>query len=433
MKLITIFRTEFRSAIAIIVLVLVLTSVVLFVSILSASSEATNNESSAQIYKIGVSLELFANGLNDPVGIANAGLNDDRIFVLERSGIIRIVRANGSVDATPFMTITDRVDDSGGEMGLLGLTFDPDYANNGLFYVNYTSSLSGTRQTRISRFQVTAAPDIADRDSEEIILTLNQPAQNHNAGAIRFGPDDYLYIPLGDTGANSAFAQDMTTIAGKVSRINVRTNTGSSPDCSGVGTGNYKVPTDNPFIDGAGSNCDEIWAIGLRNPWQSSFDHLTGDFYIGDVGPNTWEEIDMQPANSTGGENYGWRCYEGNHEFNSSGCGPASDYDFPIFEYNHDPGGCAVVGGYVYRGSQFPDMYGRYFLTDYCSGFIWDLVPDGKNGWIDTRHTTNIFGFSAFGETSAGELLLANRNNGNIYRLQAEVEFTNFLPLILRQ
>lgn len=433
MKPATSFRTESRPAIGLAVLILVLTTVILLVSNLSASSEAVNNESAAQTDKIIVSLALYATGLKDPVGIANAGPNDDRLFVLERSGIIRIVRANGSVDATPFMTITDRVDDTGGEMGLLGLAFDPEYADNGTFYVNYTSSLSGTRQTRISRFVATADPDIADRDSEEIILTLDQPAHNHNAGAISFGPDNYLYIPLGDTGANAAFAQDMTTIAGKVSRIDVRTNAGSPSDCSGVGTGDYKVPADNPLVDGAGSTCDEIWAIGLRNPWQSSFDRQTGDFYIGDVGPNTWEEIDRQPADSTGGENYGWPCYEGNHEYNLSGCGPAGDYDFPVFEYNHDPGGCAVVGGYVYRGSQFPAMVGRYLLTDYCSGFIWDLAPDGNGGWITSRHATNIFGFSAFGETSTGELLLANRSNGNLYQLRAEVAISRFLPLILKQ
>lgn len=459
MKLMTFPGIANRSTIVMMVLMLVLTSLALFISDLSAASVATDDESRAARNgaiadgvvttegartdgvsedavtsdEITVSLELFASGLNDPVGVTNAGSNDDRLFVLERQGNIRIVQANGSVEATPFMTLTDRVDAAGGEMGLLGLAFDPDYASTGSFYVNYTSSLSGTRQTRISRFQVTADADIADRDSEEILLTLDQPAQNHNAGAISFGPDGYLYIPLGDTGADSANSQDMTTIAGKVSRINVRTNAGMPADCSGVGSGDYRIPPDNPFVDGAGSTCDEIWASGLRNPWQSSFDRLTGDYYIGDVGPNLWEEIDMQPASSEGGENYGWRCYQGTHEYNLTGCGPASDYDFPIFEYNHNPGGCAVVGGTVYRGSQFPDLYGRYFLTDYCTGFVWDLVPDGNDGWLDTRHTTNLSGFAAFGESAAGELFLANRSQGKLYQLQGQ-GLSNFvnLPLILR-
>jgi glucose/arabinose dehydrogenase len=369
---------------------------------------------------LNLSLQTFATGLNEPVSIANAGPNDDRLFVVERAGRIKIVQAGGNVLSTPFLSIPGRVNSSGSEQGLLGLVFHPDYASNGYFYVNYTNTSSGVTRTRISRFQVTGDPNVADPASEEILLTVVQPFTNHNAGDIHFGPDGYLYIPLGDGGdAGDPFnnAQTLDTLLGKVSRIDVDSGPGSAPDCEGAGTGNYTIPASNPFSDGSGGACDEIWALGVRNPWRSSFDSTNGDFYIGDVGQGLYEEIDFQPSGSSGGENYGWRCYEGNHTYNTSGCGPAGDYEFPVFEYSHPSGdGCTVIGGYVYRGWQYPDMYGRYFLADYCSGYFWDLTP---GSWAATKHTnmTAAYRYVSFGEAADGELYVAGLSNGVIYHL----------------
>jgi uncharacterized repeat protein (TIGR01451 family) len=364
-------------------------------------------------------VDEFASGLSDPVGITYAGPGDDRLFVNERAGRIKIVQANGTVLPTPFLDISGRVDSSHTEEGLLGLVFHPDYVNNDYFYVNYTNTSSGIRRTRISRFEVNA--NVADPNSEEILLTVTQPAGNHNAGDMHFGPDGFLYIPLGDGGGGGDpdnYAQNPNTLLGKVVRINVDSGSGSQADCSGQGTGNYTVPLDNPYRDGSGGHCDEIWALGLRNPWRSSFDRLTGDFYLGDVGQNSYEEVNFQTAGSAGGENYGWRCYEGNHSFNLNGCGPSGDYVFPILEYDNPAEGCSVVGGYVYRGSSYPFMVGHYLLTDYCSGNFWDLAMD-ESGWQITKHTNlQAFGYASFGEDADGELYLVNRSNGRIYKLK---------------
>ncbi len=365
-----------------------------------------------------LSLSAFASGLTEPVSLAHAG--DSRLFVVEQAGIIKIIQSNGTVLGTPFLNITDRVD-AGSEEGLLGLTFHPDYINNGHFYVNYTNITAGVRRTRISRFQVTANANVADPNSEQILLTVIQHSSNHNAGDIHFGPDGYLYVPLGDGGGGGDtgnYAQTVTTLLGKITRIDVDQGPGTAPDCVGQGTGSYTIPNDNPFTNGAGGICDEIWAIGLRNPWRSSFDAWTGDLWIGDVGQYAWEEIDMQPVYSNGGENYGWRCYEGDHPFNTAGCGPIGNYVFPVFEYDHGGGRCSVSGGYVYRGSQYPALFGRYVLADYCSGHFWDVAPDGEGGWNTTQHN-NLTGFgrSAFGENVDGALFVANRSAGTVQRL----------------
>lgn len=375
---------------------------------------------------LSLALQPFASGISGGVSLASAG--DDRLFAVQRVGIIRVVQANGTVLPTPFLNITDRVDSSSNEEGLLGLTFHPDYANNGYFYVNYTNTTSGTRRTRISRFSVTGDPNVADPASENILLTVNQPDWNHNAGDIHFGPDGYLYIPLGDGGGGgdtSNNAQNPLLLLGKVTRIDVDDTTGLAPDCVGVGSGDYSIPADNPFGGNPGY-CDEIWAIGLRNPWRSSFDSFTGDLFIGDVGQGAWEEIDFQPAGTGAGLNYGWRCYEGNHAYNTSGCGPMGNYTFPIFEFSHSGGHCSVIGGYVYRGSQYPNMVGHYLLTDYCSGYFWDIVSDGQGGWNVTTHTNlATFGYAAFGQTTNGELYLMNNSNGQIYHL---IDNSNITP-----
>ena len=370
-------------------------------------------------------LQAFATGLDRPVGLASAG--DYRLFVIEQDGRIMIIERDGGLVATPFLDISDRVDSSGPEEGLLGLAFHPEYNANGLFYVNYTNTLEGVCRTRISSFQVTQNQYIADPDSESILLTVDQPEHNHNAGKISFGPDGYLYIPLGDGGGggdSANNAQNPHLLLGKISRIDVNSGPGASSDCVGRGSGQYSVPASNPFIDGPGDSCDEIWAIGLRNPWQSSFDALTGDFFIGDVGQSKFEEVNFQPAGSIGGENYGWRCYEGSEEFNTAGCGEIDTFTFPIFEYSRPTpyNDCSVTGGYVYRGRQFPALYGRYVLTDYCSGRFWDLLhlPDGS--WQSAEHNGPgllRFGNAAFGERCDGELFVANVVEGELYHLTA--------------
>lgn len=397
----------------------------IFALVVSACTVAlANPEPAVPLAENDLALDLttFATGFNDPLSIAHAG--DSRLFVVEQSGVIKILLSDGTVLGTPFLDIQPRVDSSANEEGLLGLAFHPDYGTNGYFYVNYTNTTGGVRRTRISRFSVSGDPNVADPNSEEILLTVTQPDWNHNAGDIHFGPDGYLYVPLGDGGGSGDTdnnAQNLSLLLGKVNRIDVDAGAaGSAPDCVGEGTGNYTVPADNPLVDGMGGACDEIWSVGFRNPWRSSFDRQTGDFWIGDVGQGSWEEIDLEPNGSSGGLNYGWRCYEGNHPFNTTGCGNMSQYTFPIFEYSQSSGGhCSVIGGYVYRGGQYPAMVGHYLLTDYCSGTFWDLIPDGDGGWAATEHTNlQGFGYVAFGEDVNGELYVVNINDDTVYRLE---------------
>jgi hypothetical protein len=210
----------------------------------------------------------------------------------------------------------------------------------------------------------------------------------------------------------------MSHLLGKIIRIDVKAQTGDPPDCKGTGSGHYTIPASNPFSNGAGGTCDEIWALGLRNPWRSSFDRLTGDHYIADVGQGDWEEVNLRRVNSAGGQNYGWRCYEGNHPFNTAGCQASSNYTFPIFEYEHTNGNCTVIGGYVYRGKKYPAMIGHYLLTDYCSGIFWDLVCH-NNVWQATQHTNMmaVRHYVAFGEDAQGELYVVNMALNKIHRL----------------
>lgn len=339
--------------------------------------------------------------LLDPVNLQNSGDGTNRIFVAERAGIIKVFPNSSSTLSTKtFLNITDRVS-AGGEMGLLGLTFHPDYENNGYFYVNYT--VSNPRMTRISRFSVFSTnPDSADKNSELIILTFNQPNANHNGGWIGFGPNDgYLYIGVGD-GGGSVNAQNITNLLGNILRIDV-----DNQDKGLL----YAIPLDNPFVDSTGNQAKEIYAWGFRNPWRSSFDPVTGWLWCGDVGQNNWEEIDIVEN----GNNYGWRCYEGNHPFNTSGCGSPSEYVFPVWEYSHGPE-FSVTGGYVYRGPNVPELTGKYIYADYGSNKIWSLEYDGITPPTNNFLLTAPASPTSFGVDECNELYVVTFNPDRIYR-----------------
>lgn len=355
-----------------------------------------------------VQLELveFATGLSTPVDIANAG--DERLFIVEKRGLIQVLNANGQKSSQPFLDIDARVRSSENERGLLGLAFHPNYAQNGFFYVNYTDN-SGN--TQISRFKVSESdPNIADPNSELKLISVEQPFSNHNGGDLAFGPDGYLYIGLGDGGSGGDpqnRSQTRLTLLGKILRID-------------VDNGNpYSIPANNPFAEDD-FTLDEIWALGVRNPWRFSFDRQTGDLWIGDVGQGQFEEINFQPANSAGGENYGWRCYEGDATFNTADCPAADALTFPAYAYEHIGNFCggSVTGGFVYRGNDFPNLQGAYIYADFCNGRIWSLRPDGNGGWENTELLDGVDSdFVTFGEDQSGELYLAGISSGRIFRV----------------
>ena len=336
------------------------------------------------------------------VSIAHAG--DERLFLVDQNGIISIAREDGRLINDPFLDIRDRVQ-TGGERGLLGLAFHPNYQENGTFFTNYTGQGGATI---ISKWQVSDDdPDVADSESEKIILIINQPFFNHNGGDLKFGPDGYLYIAMGDGGSGGDpqnFSQNPGSLLGKMLRIDIEDTTG------------YKIPLDNPFVND-NEVMDEIWALGLRNPWRFSFDAETGDMWIADVGQNAIEEINKAPASSTGGENYGWRCYEGTQPFNTDGCEDQSFYTFPIFEYTHEQGDRSITGGYVYRGFDYPFMYGSYFYADFVSSRFFTLreTEDGLESSI--LGNLGISQIATFGEDFKSELYVASRSNGLVYRV----------------
>ncbi|MEO6169021.1 MAG: PQQ-dependent sugar dehydrogenase [Chitinophagales bacterium] len=347
-------------------------------------------------------LEDFSEGFNKPLDIQNCG--DSRLFIVEQTGKIWIVDDQGNKSAEPFIDLTSRVKYDGAEQGLLGLAFHPNYAENGFFYVNYIT-LEGN--TRIARFHVTNDPNKADPYSQKIILKVKQPFTNHNGGCIRFGHDGYLYIGLGDGGdAGDPFenAQNPGELLGKMLRIDVNT---ADP---------YGIPPTNPFVNMAGYQ-PEIWALGLRNPFRWSFDRLTGDLWIGDVGQDKWEEINYQPMTSPGGQNYGWDCKEGKHKFEPANCDASDVLTPPVYNYKHINGDCTVIGGFVYRGSEFPNLYGKYVYNDYCSGKYRVLFLE-NNVWtsVDVLEE-GPFEYVTFGEDMHGELYSADIEGGEIFHV----------------
>lgn len=351
-----------------------------------------------------IDVREVARGFDRPTSITGAGDGSGRIFVTEQRGIVKIVTGS-SVAATPFLSITDRVSCCG-ERGLLSLAFPPGFAQKQYFYAYYTDR---TGDIVISRFHVTPNPNVADPASEQRVLTIShREAENHNGGQLQFGPDGYLYIGTGDGGrANDPWnnAQNPTSLLGKMLRIDVETGRPLT----------YTIPATNPKKP---DWAPEIWAIGLRNPWRFSFDRLTGDLYIGDVGQNAVEEVNVQSAVSPGGENYGWRVWEGSRcnipPAGSSAC-PRDGYVFPVAEYGHDRG-YSVNGGYVYRGSEFPALYGVYIFSD-LGGWIWAAAREGGTWTYNRVKFLSNTQLSTHGEDDNANLYVADYGRGILYKI----------------
>jgi glucose/arabinose dehydrogenase len=353
-----------------------------------STTTGSNGHTSRQLPVVDdIDLVEVADGLSAPVHLT-APDGDDRLFVVEKQGRIKIVEG-GKVLATHFLDISALVS-NGGEQGLLSLAFHPDYSTNGYFYV-YHTDVGG--DTRVVRYTVSGDPNLADPTSAKLILAVAQPYTNHNGGLISFGPDGMLYVGLGDGGSGGDpdnNGQNLGTLLGSILRIDVD---GSDP---------YAIPSDNPFVDDA-SALDEIWAYGLRNPWRYAFDVVDGVIYIADVGQNSWEEINAESA-TQGGVNYGWRIMEGTSCYNPSDCS-SSGLTQPIVQYANGVDGCAVVGGYAYRGAAISGRDGTYFYSDNCSGWIRSFLLDSGEPTEETEWDVgNIGGVLSFGEDGFGEL-----------------------------
>jgi glucose/arabinose dehydrogenase len=340
--------------------------------------------------------------------VINAGDGSGRLFVVEQTGQIKILK-NGKVAPVPFLDLSASVS-RGGEQGLLGVAFHPNYRSNGKLYVSYTD-LNGNSVIREYRVS-TASADRVDGSSGRTILRLRQPYANHNGGNIAFGPDGDLYIGFGDGGSAGDpgnRAQNLGVLFGKLLRIDVNRRTGTLP---------YGIPSDNPFVGRSG--LDQIWAYGLRNPWRWSFDRATGDLWIGDVGQDAWEEVDRALAshdrNAGRGLNFGWKGMEASHCYSpSTGCSRTGT-TLPLTEYGHINGRCSITGGYLYRGSAYPDLVGAYLFADYCSGEIWYVDRGAARGATPIRALTTTALITSFGQDEAGELYLTD-GNGTVYRL----------------
>jgi glucose/arabinose dehydrogenase len=348
--------------------------------------------------RVALDLRPVAGGFESPIGLTDAPDAESRLYVIEQPGRIRSFTSGG--DVQPFLDISDRLV-AGGEQGLLGLAFHPDYEEDGRFFVNYTDT---NGDTVVSSF---TAPDGAgDPSSEQILLTVDQPFANHNGGHLAFGPDGYLYIALGDGGSAGDpenNGQRLDTLLGKLLRIDVDAG-GSDP---------YAIPDDNPFA-GEEEARPEIWAYGLRNPWRFSFDRETGDLWIADVGQDVYEEVNREAARGSGGLNYGWRVVEGPDCY-EEGC-DTGDFVAPVATYTHDFG-CSITGGYVYRGEAFPNLQGAYVAGDYCSGNIWALPADVRSVADPEPALDTELRISSFGEDADGELYLTDAAGGSVFQV----------------
>ena len=351
-------------------------------------------------------LEQVGSGFTSPVVISTRP-GDDRLWIVEQNGRIRPIEADG----TPGDALIDLrgTVSTGSEQGLLGLAFPADHETSGLFYIHYTRR---NGDSVLARYGVDdASPDTVDGELTEVLWTVDQPYSNHNAGHLAFGPDGYLYVGYGDGGSGGDpenRAQNDSTVLGKMLRIDVSGPTG------------YAAPADNPFINDADVP-DDIWSLGLRNPWKYTFDLANDDLYIADVGQNAWEEISVQPSGSTGGDNYGWKVTEGNHCYQSNNC-DMSGFVPAIHEYDHGSG-CSITGGYVYRGTDIEGLDGHYFYSDYCQSQVRSFrkVGDGTvehTNWTATMNgAPNLQNVSTFGQDEDGELYVASHGNGRIYKI----------------
>ena len=347
----------------------------------------------------GLTTMLVADGLTAPLHVSTPP-GDARIFVVEQPGTVRIIDNDRILDR-PFLDISDRLR-FGGERGLLGLAFHPNYSRNGYFFVNYSEKVNGA--TRIERYRVSEDSNRADPASAQLVLRVEQPYSNHNGGHILFGPDGMLYVAMGDGGAGGdpkGHGQNRATLHGALLRIDIDSDTP------------YAIPTDNPFIGDVGGR-DEIWAWGLRNPWRISFDGVAGLLYVADVGQDDWEEVTIVSA-AVGGHNYGWNLMEGNHCFTEPRC-DSTGLTTPDYVYSHDEG-CSITGGLIYRGAAMPDLHGHYFFSDYCTGFLRSFrysagaVIEVK-GW----DAGNLGHVTSFGTDAAGELYITN-SGGQVLKL----------------
>ena len=356
---------------------------------------------------------------NRPVDIQHPADGSGRLFVVEQDGVIQTFRDSTSTTAASvFLDISARVAAAGNEMGLLGLAFHPDYRNNGFFFVNYTAT--SPLRTVVSRFRVSSAdPNVADTSSEEVLLTFNQPYENHNGGQIAFGPDGFLYIATGDGGSGGdpqRNGQNRSTLLGKILRIDVN---GQTVDKK------YRIPADNPFVNNTQGFREEIHAWGLRNPWRFSFDPATGVLWAGDVGQSKWEEIDIIEK----GKNYGWNIMEGNHCYSpATGC-DTTDLVRPIAEYTRSAG-YSVTGGAVYHGARRPELVGAYIYADYGSGRIWGLRLEAGGAVTNTELLSSGLNISTFGTDTRGEMMMGTFNNGKIYRFVASPTSTDRAALL---
>jgi glucose/arabinose dehydrogenase len=362
---------------------------------------------------------LVVSGLVQPL-YATSPPGDARVFAVERSGRVRVVK-NGSLLATPFLDLSAQVSTTG-EGGLLGLAFPPDYATSGLFYVYYTDL---ALDSVVSRFSVTADPDLADPESEEVVLFIDQPdgRTNHKGGTIHFGPDGFLWFATGDGGSSNdpdELAQNPQSLLGKMLRLDA--GPAFAPGSIPVAGQIYRIPADNPFL--ASAPRDEIWALGLRNPFRWSFDRWTGDVWIGDVGQGLIEEVDFEPADDPGGRNYGWDVMEGslcnpNDPAAAPPCNDAS-LTLPVHEYGHGGGRCSITGGHVYR-ADFSGLNGLYFFGDFCTGEVWTLNPATGDVIDRTAELSPVAGVGftlvGFGEDGLGRLLMVRRSQGTIHRI----------------
>ncbi len=354
-------------------------------------------------------LVQFSTGYSGPVDIKNCG--DSRLFIVQQGGYIYTCDSNGVKHSTAFLDVHTKIVISS-EQGLLGLAFDPDYLTNRTFYIYYCKK-GGSNNLTVLRYKTDSLdPEKADTNTAQVLLSIPHPSfYNHDGGCMQFGPDGYLYIGTGDGGSGGDppnNSQNHLKYLGKMLRIDVHQDS------------LYAVPSDNPFVDDA-TFYPEIYAYGLRNPWRYSFDRVKGDLWIGDVGQDAWEEVDLITAPDTGGQNYGWHCYEATHTYTPGDCNGSDGLTFPIYEYAHTNGSngdCSIIGGYIYRGCKYMNLYGKYIFTDYCSGKFRAMEPDGSGGWTTTivADASNS-DYSSFGEDRKGELYIAGGTDGKIYKV----------------